>query len=247
MSYNGLFTMMDPGNKVFQNKSYPYYGDATWGYGLRTQVTGTMTFVTSNGSGSGTVDPFGFANNGNAVASGVEFQSLASPTDPTNQLVLGALTFSWGGSDISTQIVLDASGMFAALQTGALVPGGTIDQASCGAGGALDGFCATPATTTDVSKGKFPIGASPIATSSFNTNGQTGFGTTIGQLSLGSDDMIGGSPMDNGPFLGFNANFDITSLTLNSVTPEVPVPAAVWLFGSGLIGLVGVARRRKQA
>ena len=25
---------------------------------------------------------------------------------------------------------------------------------------------------------------------------------------------------------------------------EVPIPAAVWLFGSGLIGLVGVARRR---
>jgi hypothetical protein len=28
--------------------------------------------------------------------------------------------------------------------------------------------------------------------------------------------------------------------------PElIPVPAAVWLFGSGLLGLVGVARRRK--
>jgi len=27
---------------------------------------------------------------------------------------------------------------------------------------------------------------------------------------------------------------------------EVPVPAAVWLFGSGLLGLLGVARRRKH-
>ena len=26
---------------------------------------------------------------------------------------------------------------------------------------------------------------------------------------------------------------------------EIPVPAAVWLFGSGLLGLVGVARRKK--
>lgn len=33
------------------------------------------------------------------------------------------------------------------------------------------------------------------------------------------------------------------------ITPvsPIPVPAAVWLFGSGLLGLVGVARRRKTA
>ena len=27
----------------------------------------------------------------------------------------------------------------------------------------------------------------------------------------------------------------------------VPIPAAIWLFGSGLVGLVGVARRKNQA
>jgi hypothetical protein len=35
-----------------------------------------------------------------------------------------------------------------------------------------------------------------------------------------------------------NINFSVTSV--------VPVPGAVWLMMSGLIGLVGVARRRKR-
>lgn len=34
--------------------------------------------------------------------------------------------------------------------------------------------------------------------------------------------------------------------TLNYTVSAVPVPAAVWLFGSGLLGLVGISRRRKQ-
>ena len=33
-------------------------------------------------------------------------------------------------------------------------------------------------------------------------------------------------------------------LAVDMVISQIPVPAAVWLFGSGLIGLVGVARRR---
>ncbi len=32
-----------------------------------------------------------------------------------------------------------------------------------------------------------------------------------------------------------------------SIAPAVPVPAAAWLFGSGVLGLAGIARRKKSA
>lgn len=37
------------------------------------------------------------------------------------------------------------------------------------------------------------------------------------------------------------------NVTITADAPAVPVPAAAWLFGSGLLGLVGVARRRKSS
>ena len=47
--------------------------------------------------------------------------------------------------------------------------------------------------------------------------------------------------------LGDPSNFGGVSYGLHLEGSVVPVPAAVWLFGSGLLGLVGVARRRKAA
>lgn len=34
-------------------------------------------------------------------------------------------------------------------------------------------------------------------------------------------------------------------MVLDNINGYVPIPAAVWLFGSGLLGLVGIARRKK--
>ena len=41
--------------------------------------------------------------------------------------------------------------------------------------------------------------------------------------------------------------FPTQTPTFQGTVSAVPVPAAVWLFGSGLLGLVGVARRKKAA
>ena len=72
---------------------------------------------------------------------------------------------------------------------------------------------------------EFNQGADPAATVD---NGD-------GTLTLSWSSLIVG-----GPFDGFTGSWTMD-------IQEVPVPAAVWLFGSGLLGLVGVARRRKAA
>jgi hypothetical protein len=74
--------------------------------------------------------------------------------------------------------------------------------------------------------------------------------STVWMLASTDDNADGtlGVPMAaGGPFGGFNANFNLKG-TLTELPPAViPVPAAVWLFGSGLLGLVGIARRKKKA
>ncbi|WP_297527145.1 VPLPA-CTERM sorting domain-containing protein [Thiohalobacter sp.] len=51
-------------------------------------------------------------------------------------------------------------------------------------------------------------------------------------------------PMATLPFPGQQPTFNGVVAAASS---PVPVPAAVWLMGSGLVGLVGVARRRRRA
>ena len=52
-------------------------------------------------------------------------------------------------------------------------------------------------------------------------------------------DGIQGGKMIDGALPGFSVYFDMVA--------PVPVPAAVWLFGSGLLGLMGLAHRKKKA
>jgi hypothetical protein len=68
---------------------------------------------------------------------------------------------------------------------------------------------------------------------------QTGVGTWAGTLvSAGRMSSDWGAIFDGTPYT------EIFNITVTG-TP-VPIPAAVWLFGSGLLGLVGMARRKQK-
>ncbi len=47
------------------------------------------------------------------------------------------------------------------------------------------------------------------------------------------------------PGVSFTASYFDHSIVLNATTAPVPVPAAAWLFGTGLLGLLGSARRKR--
>lgn len=94
----------------------------------------------------------------------------------------------------------------------------------------------------------------------FFTPAPLDLGTELIGQSIGGGLFFGGDPLSStGDFNLFGAGgsvpYGVNYFTLVTVSGEmlrvtsmspsaVPVPAAAWLFGSGLIGLIGVARRK---
>jgi len=104
------------------------------------------------------------------------------------------------------------------------------------------------------SSGYFPLYDSAI----FNVTGLTTQGATTAWSGSVSLDLTGWNGGDTWVDAQIQNNLSATTLADGEVAwiekkaggvglevTLVPVPAAVWLFGSGLIGLVAVARRRR--
>jgi hypothetical protein len=174
-----------------------------------------------------------------ATASAVNAATVAT-FDADITLTLSGIT---SGSGIATgTAVLDDSGVLtvnAMVDANPISAGATLGTITAFSGtyaaGSFTANSATISTTAcipEMSPACVTIG--PLPTTPFPLDAVSGTVTSAlgGAISL-SQSLFGGSEIVS----------SIYTLTPSTPSP-VPIPAAAWLFGSGLVGLSGIARRR---
>ena len=183
---------------------------------------------------------FGMDSNGNGKISGTEKVALQ---EGTTGLVIGTTTTA-GASHGGQVVAGDTNAITAPWEFFGNTGSDYVTTAVTGdttAGLDLSGWTVT----------WNGIAAIPMNTGAWETgftNGVANFtwnGTDGGAYSLDySATVPTGDPSGFGDVF-YHLHLEGTAALAGA--PAVPVPAAVWLFGSGLMGLVGVARRKKQA
>ena len=221
-------------------------------YGARTPVSGTMSFDPKTNSGSMTMQPFSFLGNVTSPMD-ISFYDIDGPSG-AGTLMLGNMVVDFGVTvGIPVSIVWDAKGMLDAISSGLSV-GDSIAATNADFSCDTNINCATPATNDFsfmIGPGNIitlPIGASPVATSTWNT-------TDIGTITLGTNpsgtlpliaDTIGGSPMKAGPFAGLSPNFDfdnmiVTALPVQSIDIDIKPGSDTKSINQSAAGVVPVA------
>lgn len=214
---------------------------ATLSIGSMTITGGNYVVSDSNGvlvtnpSSGSTVSPFttfgpntnlvgGYLGNGGAVLP-------ASTPDPAS--IVGGL---WFGTPINTYTAAanlgDISSPVGSI-AGGPVPSGTVDDTNGTIAMNLSSFFGNwNNIDINVGTGKNDGTTSPLATGSWNPI--TG-AYTLSWMTV-VDNTVGG------PCLPTHC---VAQFTLVGAASPVPIPTAVWLFSSGLLGLLSVVSRRK--
>ncbi len=234
--FTGQYTLLDPNGN----------------YADQQAISSTLTYNDNSDSGFSA---------GMTIANFDTFGATATIYDITLQresgtnFIIGNMLVDWAGTTgIPLSMVWDATGLFNAIDYG-LQAGDVISGTNLKRDGVIiaDVNSATPASDgildsfgTALNQGPAPLAVTTWNTTTLCTPGVDCMDNALSGGAPFFDDGVSGSPLIDGPFPGFYVNFDIgsgNSLTVLNVNP-VPVPAAVWLFGSGLIALIGFAKRK---
>ena len=188
----------------------------------------SMAALVPNGDFESGLDSFGLE-----VGGGSSFSHSATGGNGGGYMVMDNTSAAWGGVAVSTDdpagSLLADFGVTAGVSADYLWDMKAVSGPGGGGGIKIEywneaGFLSTSgdhffASTTDWSSYSFTETADAGATR-----------LKIVLLGINADSVMG---------------YDNVCVNDCSAPPAVPVPAAVWLFGSGLLGLVGVARRKK--
>ena len=195
---------------------------------------------------------FGAAANANTLT--VDFGGVAGGTltgtnvGENNEKVLGDLIniATMTIQDDTGTTIYDVNGGILTFDTTAgLGSGGSFQMVITGGVDVLDIAGGTTLFEGSFTSWTFTDGIPDLTPSVFVGNGSGGVGDAV----IGKTVSEGDNPFI---FTGFSlesANNNVLSTDFlmtatGTRTPEVPIPAAAWLFGSGLLGLMGVARRK---
>lgn len=251
--WTGKFTMLDNIGTALANDSI----SAKTGNQFQTPVSGTLNYDTVTGTGSATVDAFEFLRGTSPFeVTSFDLKAIGDGLGGEGSLILANMLFDWNGNiGNPVSMVMDGSGFLA----GEYSSGGATSARPASDGTYVGDYVPDTVVGPGGYAGYLGLGPIPLATTAWNTSfgpgcslgdclgvGESGVLPLIFDTALNDNDYvpntggaIGGSPLVDGPFERMNINFNIENMA-----PAVPVPAAVWLFGSGLLGLIGVARRK---
>ena len=193
------------------------FGDASFSISLSGD-TALQTFITNAGAANLRWGIYNGVYTGTLPATREVRGNTLVVTTGTNATILPVAESTIGGT-IPNDLTTDIKGL----------NGGTFDSFS----GVTNGFM-TSSGTANVNYNLYGTGVAQAAAigSTESLYGLTGNGTTTGQALA---------------YLLGTVSFDGTTLAFTGETAAVPIPAAGWLLGSGILGLLGVARRKRDA
>ncbi|MEZ5541850.1 MAG: VPLPA-CTERM sorting domain-containing protein [Pseudomonadota bacterium] len=234
--FTGQYTLLDPIGGVMDQQP----------------IESTLTYDTVTGLGA---SPDLSISNFDTFGSTATIYDITLAHVAGTSYIIGNMLADWNISiGVPVSMVWDASGLINAIDFGLQVDdvisgtelirnGGVIADVSS-AIPASDGL---PWNAATLAQGPAPLAVTTLNVTPLCNPGIDCIGNPLSGGAPFTDDGIAGSPLIDGPFLGLNVNFDIgsgNSLTVLSIT-AVPLPAAFWLFGAGLIGLAGLSGYNK--